>query len=50
MKPSPELSGVVPSGVVQDEYDLSTRPMEADQPDQEGMKGFGVEAVRLGSQ
>jgi len=50
MEPSAELSGVVPSGVVQDEYDLSTRPMEANQPDQKGMKGFRVEAVRLGSQ
>lgn len=50
MEPSPELSGVVPSGVVQDEYDFSTRPMEANQADQEGMKGFRVEAVRVGSQ
>jgi hypothetical protein len=50
MEPSPEFSGVVPSGVVQDEYNLSTRPMEANQPDQEGMKGFRVESVRLGSQ
>jgi hypothetical protein len=50
MKPSAELSGVVPSGVVQDEYDLSARPMEANQADQESLKGFRVEAVRLGSQ
>ena len=33
MEPGAELSGVMPPGVVQDEYDLSTRPMEANQPD-----------------